>query len=211
MAIKNIKNPNPTNEDMSYSNYRFKKGKPTYIAIHHCDEIWKPIILPNIQDWYYISNYGNVYSKLYNCKIRPRFLGRGYYVVTLRTKDGKADDYLVHRLVMLTFHPIDNPEEMQVNHMDGIKTNNKDTNLEWATQEENMLHAYNIGLRKSGEDVNLAVISDQQAHEICRYIQLGYSDKDIAYLIDMEGHEGLIYQIRKGNNWKHISRQYNII
>lgn len=79
MARKTIKNPNPTNYDMSTASYRDKKS-----IGYRLDEIWLPIInVPNLQDWYYVSNYGRIYSKFTNLLIAPRFIGRGYLTVTL--------------------------------------------------------------------------------------------------------------------------------
>lgn len=136
MARKTIKNENPTNYDMSNASYRDKRS-----IAHRRNEIWKPVTeIPELQDWYYVSNYGRVYSKFTNLLIAPRFIGRGYLVVTLRTKDNKQIDILVHRLVMMAFKPIDHQELFQVNHIDGIKTRNCYSNLEWVTQEENMAH-----------------------------------------------------------------------
>ena len=185
MARKTIKNPNPTMEDMSNASYRNKKS-----IVHRIGEIWKPVIaIPNLQDWYYVSNYGRVYSKFTDLLIAPRFIGRGYLTVTLRTKDNKPIDILVHRLVMMTFEPIDNPENYQVNHQDGIKTRNYYDNLEWATQEENMKHAYELGLRKPGEDHNFSIITEEKAIEICKLLeQKKYMIKDIAKMVGLEGH-----------------------
>ena len=111
---------------------------------------------------------------------------------------------------MMTFEPIENAEQFQVNHKNGIKTDNRYSNLEWVTQEENMKHAYQIGLRKPGEDNNFFLITEEKAKEICRLLELKkYTVKEIAKLVDLEGHEPLIVQIKLKHNWKHISKDYN--
>lgn len=72
---------------------------------------------------------------------------KGYVQVPLfRLNSKKRINRTIHRIVAETFIP--NPEnKSQVNHIDCDKTNNKKSNLEWNTQEENMKHAKNNGLR----------------------------------------------------------------
>jgi hypothetical protein len=82
---------------------------------------------------------------------KPRILKQvydkstGYYLVTLVDGAGVRKNRFIHRLLALTF--IDNPlSKPQVNHVDGVKTNNKLSNLEWATSSENSQHAVDLGL-----------------------------------------------------------------
>lgn len=212
MAITHFKNPNPTNEDMIYAEYRYKKNRPNYRAIYNIDEIWKPILLSYIQPWYYVSTYGKIYSKLYDCLIRDRFIGRGYKVVTLRKSDNKPIDLLVHRLVLLTFSPISNPDDYQVNHIDTDKTNNHISNLEWCTNSENMIHAYKHNLYKNGENNNFAIIDNNTAHKICEALEQNLSYTQICVYAGLpisKRYKDIIYHIKTHRNWKHISSNYN--
>lgn len=117
---------------------------------------------------YEVSNYGNVRSKdrvvLRSDTLTPvRYVSqlivksldrRGYERVRIRVNKVNKS-FRVHRLVATAFIP--NPEnKQQVNHKDGVKTNNHVENLEWATNTENQNHAVKTGLREYefGEDAH---------------------------------------------------------
>ena len=69
----------------------------------------------------------------------------GYVYINLR-RDSKTKHARLHRLVAKAFIP--NPQnKLEVNHINGIKTDNRIENLEWCTHEENTLHAIKTGLR----------------------------------------------------------------
>ena len=101
---------------------------------------------------YVLSDHGKVFSLKHG-----RFIGtnpdrHGYHNVSLVGNikvDGHngRQDFKVHRLVLMTFST--NPlNKRTCNHKDGNKGNNHIDNLEWATDSENMLHAYKEGLQK---------------------------------------------------------------
>ena len=95
-------------------------------------EVWKDI--KNYEGCYQVSNLGRVRNKI---KIlSPQISNCGYLRIMLKNKH-----YSIHRLVAEAFIPnLEN--KPQVNHIDGNKTNNYVTNLEWVTASENQKHNY---------------------------------------------------------------------
>ena len=79
------------------------------------------------------------------CSQTPNSSKDNYWSVTLKDKSGKYIKRSMHRLLMETFVP--NPDnKAHVNHIDGNKSNNNLSNLEWATPAENAQHAFATGL-----------------------------------------------------------------
>lgn len=98
-------------------------------------ENWKDIA--GYEGRYQVSDMGRVRNKTGRI-LSPAKNSRGYQRVLL-CKDGKKKNHSVHRLVALAFVPIGR-EGLEVNHINGIKTDNRAENLEWVTRSENMAH-----------------------------------------------------------------------
>ena len=104
------------------------------------NEVWKDI--PWFP-WYKASDMGRIIGKWNReMKLKIRFW---YCQISLLDWYNKVSKQ-VHRLVMLAFVW---PSDLQVNHKNGIKTDNRLENLEYCTSSENLLHAYRIWLKKS--------------------------------------------------------------
>lgn len=103
-------------------------------------ENWKNLI----ENEYYISSFGRVYSAAYRKFFKTRLDKYGYVQVSL--KKISKNPLTLHRLVAKAF--ISNPENrLQVNHINGIKTDNRVENLEWVTAKENIRHSVENGLK----------------------------------------------------------------
>ena len=152
-------------------------------------EIWK-----NIENYegYQISNFGNVksLSKKIKCKngfrttkekiLKLKKSKQGYLSIQLKNK---GNFFSVHRLVALAF--IDNPEnKLQVNHINGIKHDNRIDNLEWCNQSENQIHAYvnklqipSLHNRPNGENQGLSKLKNEDVMFILENYKKGMGIK----------------------------------
>ena len=137
-------------------------------------EIWKDI--EGFEGLYQVSNLGRVKSLSRKCgtcykkeSIRKLSQTKDGYLKIRLMGNGKDITTRIHRLVALAFIPNYSNKET-VNHIDGNKHNNIVENLEWSTRQEQLKHAYNLGLKKSttGEYNSQSKLSRDQVKEIRR-------------------------------------------
>lgn len=124
---------------------KYKKENNNDNDFKYDDEYWIPI-----KDYsnYIISNYGRVKNQKTNRILNANEINKYLYV---RLIEGEKDQKVsVHRLMMNSFYPNKNSNNLQVNHIDGNKHNNKLENLEWCTPSENVRHM--LKLRKQNNE-----------------------------------------------------------
>jgi len=129
---------------------------------------------------YEVSSNGDCVRNIKTNKIFFPSATCGKYIsTTLRDENNKPKTVYMHRLVASAFHP--NPQNKQeVNHIDGVQTNNHPDNLEWVTRLENSTHAWDNGLKQG-------VINHNKSRAKEHFQKMGrakrkYSDDEIRFM-----------------------------
>lgn len=171
-------------------------------------ETWKPV--PGFEH-YLVSDAGRIKSLLKSKMTPPNHIlkmhrvGAGYLGLSLY-KDGKKYDRYIHRLVMLAFRGI--PNDLQVNHIDANKENNRLDNLEYCTPKQNVGHAWNLKLMPGppvmrGSKNPRTKITELLAMDILRLAEGGMGNTAIAekLLLRRTTVENVVYR----RCWKYLT------
>ena len=126
--------------------------------------------------------------------LKPQLQSKtGYYTVNIYKVT------CIHRIVALAFIP--NPlNKPQVNHINGIKSDNRVENLEWVTAKENTKHSWEKGLSKSikGESYK-SKLTEKEVLEI-RQSKLNQKELSVLYKVNIPS----INLIINRKTWKHL-------
>ena len=176
---------------------------------------------------YCVNKAGEIYSLKVNRKLTPRNV-LGYCHYSLKNDINELRSYSGHRLVASMFiHNDDTVNRIYVNHIDGCKSNNDVSNLEWCTASENNQHANDAGLRKATHLTELNKVpeeaeivhdwttygktdlSEDDVHYACSLMQDGYRVCDVSRMTGFE--RRLIQHIKdkERQKWEHITSLYN--
>lgn len=175
-------------------------------------EIWKPV--KRFEGWYEVSSLGRVMRVMPGRgAVAPKILGlrinrKGYACVYLHKaipSVGSIKKHLtIHSLVLEAFvGPKPSPSHM-ANHKNGNKLDNRPENLEWVTNQENIDHSWQMGLRHYiGENNHIAKLTEKQVKEILA-LKGKVRQKELAkkYGVALNAIKG----IHRGIYWKHITR-----
>lgn len=153
-------------------------------------EVWKPI--PNYENIYEASNLGRIrtfankttYTNKHGIRhwkqrvLKQKYSSSGYRVCLW--KDGKCKDWLVHRLIGITFL---GESSLTINHIDGNRFNNKIENLEWCSLADNIRKGFEAGLYRTQIKV---VVTNKQTHEKISFRSMSlackFMNKSVGYL-----------------------------
>jgi len=176
------------------------------------DEQW--CIVPGLEHLYEASTLGKIrnveryvetyqgFRKLSKTIRKPFSNGKGYMSVCISSKP-RRNEY-VHRMVAKAFIP--NPDnKKEVNHINGIKNDNRAINLEWCTPEENKEHAVRMNLMPKGEMSANSVLTDSQVIAILRLHRINPDFNRTAVGRKLGVADSTIIKIIKRTRWKHIS------
>jgi len=161
-------------------------------------EIWMDV--KGFEGLYKVSSLGSVFM-VKKARNQTLLKVKNGYILCDLSKNGNKKRISVHRLVSLHF--IDNPENKeQVNHKNGIKTDNRVENLEWMTSSENQRHSIETGLKKilKGDQCD-SKLKEFQA-KIIKYGLKNLTQKNISDIYGIS--RVTVSDIRRGKSWKHI-------
>ena len=170
-------------------------------------EEWRIVDIEGVvKDYYYVSNCGRV-KNIKGQFIKPDLINSGYLVYRLYNGNKYPPKYkhvLAHRLVMMIFHPVENQDQLTVNHKDTDKFNNFDRNLEWMINADNNMHGV-LAHHLYGVNMYNSLFNRDQLKIIYYELQKGTSYKDILGLIGMEDTENYrdyIGNIKRGKTYQ---------
>jgi DNA-binding transcriptional regulator YiaG len=171
-------------------------------------EEWRPVV--EFPEWYEVSNFGRVR------RVAPSGNQHGglpmipnhaapYPFVALSI-GARQLSCSVHVLVAAAFIGAC-PEGKEVNHINGVKTDNRVSNLEYLTHPENVRHSREAGLVNNlrGSEVPTAKLDEEKVREIVRLRGTGLTQKQVAARFGVK--RATVASIDQGVTWRHVTQR----
>lgn len=176
------------------------------------NEIWKPVV--GFEGIYSVSSIGRIRGEIFSANnkykpgriLKPYPTKKGYLHVPL-SKDRTVKYFYISTLVATAFLG-PKPDGLEINHKDGIKTNDYPNNLEYVTHSENLLHAHRNGLYKKpfaqiGIKNGMAKLSEEDVKNIRKIWSKGETSlAELSYKYGIAVNN--ISRICLKKSWKHI-------
>ena len=115
---------------------------------------------------YEVSNTGQIRNAKTG-RILKQYKNQRGYMITCLHENGVQHARRVHRLIADAFFDGDH-DGLDVNHIDGRKTNNHISNLEFCTRKQNIAHAFETGLKKPSRQIKIRVVETGEVYESIR-------------------------------------------
>ena len=149
-----------------------------------------------------IGRWGSTHTTTKPDKVLSSYVEKNGYATVAVQLNGKRKKFQLHYLVGRAFVPGYAPG-LCINHIDGVKTNNSPSNLEWVTIARNSQHAWEIGLVDLRGDAHPSKkLSSGQVRIIRDLLKLGATPNQLAVLCKLS--PTTMYYIRDGLRWSSI-------
>ena len=138
-------------------------------------EEWRPAIDPN----YVVSDAGHIRRATRRTALVPTAGKKGYLRVRLGRRTMSVASIVAHSFLG------SRPDGLEVNHKNGVKADNRASNLEYVSRSENMLHAFATGLKDpvKGEHNGQAKSTEMFIRVVRRAVAMGLGKKPLARML----------------------------
>ena len=154
---------------------------------------------------YYADEYGNIYSMRSGVEVKiSQRIHKDYLHVIVRDNNSPVRRHKepVHKLVLQAFKGY-RPDNYVCRHLNGDRLDNRVVNLEWGTQQENMLDSIKHGTAaflRHGENANGSKLKLKQVFQIRWLYKFGYKQKELATWFDISQRH--VSDITRGRTWE---------
>lgn len=165
-------------------------------------EIWKDVV--GYSGLYSVSDQGRVKSFQRNPDgviLRQMTNVYGYLKLTLSV-NGELKNKTIHSLVTQSFIG-ECPDNLEISHKDGDRTNNKISNLEYITHKENINKKHKHGTMARGETNGMSSLNEIKVCAMRLLYSTGrYTFTEIGKMFNI--HKGTANRAITGQTWSHI-------